>query len=146
MVYTSPMKVAHIVTWDKQGIPCQDIANNIGIHCTTVTRILTHFEKSANFYHINLKTGWPHKFEEREAHVAACMLACGEAESVTEAQKEMFPNVSAQVICRRLATSRSLGWCVVFVRRSPSSLWLTKRRGGSGHLPMQAGQWRIGRM
>lgn len=64
MVYTSPMKVARIVTWDKQGIPHQDIANDIGIHRTTIARILACFEKSADFYHVNPKTGRPRKFEE----------------------------------------------------------------------------------
>jgi transposase len=64
MVYTSPTKVARIVTWDKQGKPRQDIANDIGIHHTTVTHILARFEKSADFYHMNPKTGRPHKFEE----------------------------------------------------------------------------------
>jgi uncharacterized protein YerC len=58
------MKVARIVTWDKQGIPHQDIANDIGIHRTTIARILACFEKSADFYHVNPKTGRPRKFEE----------------------------------------------------------------------------------
>jgi len=102
MVYTSPTKVARIVTWDKQGKPRQDIAKDIGIHRTTVTRILARFEKSADFYHVNPKTGRPRKFEEREARVAARMLARGAAKNVTEVQKEMFPDVSAQVIRRRL--------------------------------------------
>lgn len=110
MVYTSPTKVARIVTWDKQGKPHQDIAKDIGIHRTTVTRILAHFEKSADFYHVNPKTGRPRKFEEREARVAARMLARGAAKNVTEVQKEMFPDVSAQVIRRRLKEAGLVCW------------------------------------
>ena len=105
MVYTSPTKVACIVTWDKQGIPRPDIARNIGIHRTTVARIIARFEKSADFYHVNPKTGRPRKFEERDARVAARMLAQGEAKHVTQVQKEHFPDVDAQTIRRRLKES-----------------------------------------
>ena len=90
MVYTSPTKVARIVTLYKQEIPHTDISQNIGIHHdrTTVACILKHFEKCADFYHINPKTGRPRQFNVHDGCVAARMLAQGEATNVTEVQKK----------------------------------------------------------
>lgn len=102
MVYTSPTKVARIVTWDKEGLPHNDIARAIGVHRTTVARIITRFEKSADFYHVNPKTGRPRKFEEREARVATRLLAKEEVKNMSELAKRHFPNVSARTIGRRL--------------------------------------------
>ena len=102
MVYTSPTKVACIVSWDKQGIPRPDIACNLNLHRTTVTHILKRYEKSQDFYFVNPKSGRPRIFHECDARVAALVLARTQAANVAELQKEYFPDVGAQTIRRRL--------------------------------------------
>ena len=102
MVYTSPTKIARIINWAKQGIPRPEIAQSLGIHRTTVTRIIQRFEKSGDFYHVNPKTGRPRKFDVRDACVGARMLARAQVANVSELQKECFPDVAAQTIRRRL--------------------------------------------
>jgi hypothetical protein len=41
----------------------EEIAQRIGIHCTTVAFILKHFEKSEDPYYVNSKTGCPGKMD-----------------------------------------------------------------------------------
>ena len=102
MVYTSPTKVARIVTLDKEGHPRNSIAQTIGIHRTTVARIISRFDKSGDFYHVNPKTGRPRKFDDRDTRVAARILAKEEARNAVELAKKHFPKVSAKTIGRRL--------------------------------------------
>jgi transposase len=102
MVYTSPSKVSCIVDHRRLGQSQEEIANSIGIHRTTVTRILKRFKQSGDVYHVNPKTGRPRKMEIRECRVAARMLSRVEAANATEVQKKAFPNVSARTVQRRL--------------------------------------------
>jgi transposase len=100
MAYTSPTKVAQIVEQKQQGWSHQDIAKSIHIHHTTISRILNWFEKSHNYYHINPKTGHPHKMDLHESHIATWMIAQIEAANATEVQKKAFPTVSIRTVQR----------------------------------------------
>ena len=80
----------------------EEIAQRIGIHRTTVTHILKHFEKSEDPYYVNPKTGCPRKMDIREIRVAARMLVKTEAANVTEVVKKAFPEVSCHTLSRRL--------------------------------------------
>ena len=102
MVYTSPSKVSRIVDHQRQGQSHNEIAKFIGIHRTTVSRILKRFEKSGDNYHVNPKTGRPRKMEIRECRIAARMLSRVEAANAAEVQKKAFPDVSTRTICRCL--------------------------------------------
>jgi len=102
MVYTSPTKVAQVVDFKKLSMGNEEIAQRIGIHRTTVTRILKCFEKSEDLYYVNPKTGHPHKMDVREVQVAAQMLAKTEAANATEVMKKAFPEVSRHTLSRRL--------------------------------------------
>jgi len=92
------MKVARIVEWNRHGLPLQEIAQSIGIHCTTVTCILKRFEKLGDFYHINPQTGQPCKMDLHESWIAAWMIAKVEAANAVEVQKRAFPEVSARTV------------------------------------------------
>src|SRR6266576_2483398 len=102
MVYTSPSKVSQIVDHQRQGQSYNEIAKSIGIHRTTVSQILKRFEKSGDNYHVNPKTGRPHKMEIRECRIAAQMLLQVEAANAAEVQKKAFPDVSTRTIRRCL--------------------------------------------
>src|SRR5215469_14644188 len=102
MVYTSPTKVAHVVHFQQLGMSRQDIATQIGIHRTTVGRILTCFKKSEDPYFVNPKKGCPQKLKERETRLAARMLAKTEAANVTELTKKALPNISCHTLGRAL--------------------------------------------
>src|SRR5216684_487837 len=102
MTYTTPSKVSHIIDRRRQGQTQEEIAKSIGIHHTTISRILKRFKKSGDVYHVNPKTGHPRKMEIRECQMAARMLSQVEAANVTEVQKKAFPEVSAHMICRHL--------------------------------------------
>jgi len=102
MVYTSPSKVSRIVDRRRQGQSHNEIANSIGIHRTTVSRVLKRFQQSGDNYHVNPKTGRPRKMEIRECRIAARMLSRVEAANAAEVQKKAFPQVSARTIRRRL--------------------------------------------
>ncbi len=102
MVYTSPSKVSRIVDRQRQGQSHNEIAKSIGIHRTTVSRILKRFEKSGDNYHINPKIGCPRKMEIRKCRIAAQMLSWVEAANAAEVQKKAFPDMSTCMICRRL--------------------------------------------
>ena len=102
MVYTSPTKVARIVTFAKDGIPHSDIAKKLGVHRTTVGRIINRFDESGDFYYVRPKTGRPRVLEMRETRVAARILAKSDAANVTELQKKYFQHVGPQTLRRRL--------------------------------------------
>ena len=102
IVYTFPSKVSWIVNSRRQGQSLNEIANSIGIHCTTVFWILKRFKQSGNNYHINLKTGRPHKMEIWECQIAAWMLSQVKAANATKVQKKAFPQVSVHMIRRHL--------------------------------------------
>src|SRR6516164_9035416 len=61
MVYTSPTKVAQVVHFKKLDMNNTEIAKEISIHCTSIAHILNCFEKSADPYYVNPKTGCPCK-------------------------------------------------------------------------------------
>jgi len=114
MVYTSPTKVAHVVNFKKLSMGNDEIAQKIGIHRTTVTRILKWFEKSHDPYYVAPKTGRPCKLDARDVCIAAHMLAKTEAANVTEIVKKAFPQVS----CYTLAHNLNVYGLVCHVRRS----------------------------
>ena len=87
MVYISPIKVAHIVDWDRQGKPHKDIAASFHLHHTTVTCILKQFEKSKDYYHINPKTGRPRKMDLHQSRIAVQIITKTKAANTTEVQK-----------------------------------------------------------
>jgi transposase len=111
MAYTSPTKVAQIVERKQQGWSHQDIAKSIHIHHTTVSCILNRFEKSCDYYHINLKTGCPHKMDLHESHIATRMITRVEAANATEVQKKAFPTVSIHIV-QRCLKEQGLQCCV----------------------------------
>ena len=102
MVYTSPSKVSRIVNRRRQGQSHDEIANSIGIHRTTVSWILKRFNQSGDNYHVNPKTGRPHKLKIWECRVAVRMLSQVEAANAVEVQKKAFPQVSVRMIRRCL--------------------------------------------
>ena len=102
MVYTSLTKVSRIVDRRRQGQSHDEIANSIGIHCTTVSCILKRFKQSNDNYYVNSKTGCPCKMEIRECQLAARMLSQVEAANVAKVQKKAFPQVSTCTIRRCL--------------------------------------------
>src|SRR5258708_6141285 len=102
MTYTTPSKVSCIINCRRQEQTQEEIAKSIGIHHTTISRILKHFKKSGDVYHVNLKTGHPCKMEIQECQMAAWMLSQVEAANATEVQKKAFPEVSAHTIHRCL--------------------------------------------
>src|SRR5258708_12856703 len=102
MTYTTPSKVSRIIDCQRQGQTQEEIAKSIGIHCTTISRILKQYKQSGDVYHVNPKTSHPRKMEIRECQVVAQMLSRVEAANATEGQKKAFPDVSAHTIRRRL--------------------------------------------
>ncbi|KAF9034141.1 hypothetical protein BJ165DRAFT_1356810, partial [Panaeolus papilionaceus] len=102
MVYTSPTKIARIVTLSRKGEHPDTIAPKFRIHQTTVTRILKRFEESGDFYYRKPKTGCPHKMSLRDAKCAARKLASGDVSNVTELQKKHYPDLGAQTLRRSL--------------------------------------------
>jgi len=102
MTYTTPSKVSRIIDRRRQGQSQEEIAKSIGIHCTTISRILKRYKQSGDVYHVNPKTGHPHKMEIQECQIAAWMLSRVEAANATEVQKKAFPDVSAHTIHRCL--------------------------------------------
>ncbi|RDB19714.1 Transposable element Tc1 transposase [Hypsizygus marmoreus] len=102
MVYMSPTKVARVVDFRKLNMSDREIAQTIGIHRTTVARIVKRFDKSQDPYYVNPKTGCPCKLDVRDVHVAARMLAKTEAANATEVVKKAFPEVSRHTLARRL--------------------------------------------
>ena len=94
IVYTSPTKFAQVVDFKKLSMGNEEIAQRIGIHCSTVARILKRFEKSEDPYYVNPKTGCPRKMDVRKVRVAAWMLAKTKAANATEIVKKAFPQVS----------------------------------------------------
>ena len=102
MVYTSPTKVARIVTFKSQGMKAPEITEKMGIHCTIVGRIINWYNESSDFYHVRPKSGRLHVLQKCETRLAAQILAKVAASNVTELQKEYFPGVGAQALRRRL--------------------------------------------
>ena len=102
MTYTTPSKVSRIIDRRRQGQSQEEIAKSIGIHRTTISRILKRYKQSGDVYHVNPKTGHPHKMEIQECQIVAQMLSWVEAANATEVQKKAFPDVSAHMIRRRL--------------------------------------------
>ena len=102
MVYTSPTKVARVVDFKKLSMGNDEIAQKIGIHRTTVTRILKRFEKSHDPYYVAPKTGRPCKLDARDVRIAARMLAKTEAANATEIVKKAFPQVSRHTLACNL--------------------------------------------
>ena len=70
MVYTSPTKVARVAHLKMLSLNDSQIATELGIHRTTVGRILKCFKKSADPYHVTPKTGRPRKLDDRDVRVA----------------------------------------------------------------------------
>jgi transposase len=135
MAYTSPTKVARVVERNRRGVPPHEIAKSIGIHRTTVTRILKRFEKSGDYYHVNPKAGRPHKMDIRESRIAARMLARVEAANATEVQKKAFPEVSARTVQRRLKEQgllcrvRKAKPFLTAVHKEKQRLWALEHKG-----------------
>lgn len=102
MVYTSPTKKCRIVEWDKRGMTHKDIATQLKIHRTTVLRVIKRFIDYPDYYHIQPKTGRPRLLNDRDARVAARMIARTEASNAVEVQKKAFKDVSPRTVQRAL--------------------------------------------
>ena len=87
MVYTSPTKIAHIVTFVKDGLSHSDITEKLGVHHTMVGCIINRFNESEDFYYVRPKTGCPCILEEHKTWVAAQILAKSDAANVTKLQR-----------------------------------------------------------
>lgn len=102
MVYTSPTKKCRVIEWSKRGMRPYDIAQKLKIHRTTVGRITKRFINFPDYYHVQPKTGRPRILDDRDARVAARMIARTEAANAVELQKKAFKDVSARTVQRRL--------------------------------------------
>ena len=142
MVYTSPTKVARIVTFKSQGMKAPEITEKMGIHCTIVGRIINRYNESSNFYHVRPKSGCLHVLQERETRLAARMLAKVAASNVTKLQKEYFPGVGAQTLCRCLK-DHSLMCCVCKTKPYLIPAAIKKRRKWAlQHVSWMVEQWK----
>ena len=102
MVYTSPTKQCRIQEWNKRGMDHNDIAQKLGIHRTTVGRLIKQFINFPDYYHIQPKTGRPRVMDAREVRFAGQMIARDEVHNATELQKKAFKNVSTRTLQRWL--------------------------------------------
>ena len=100
MVYTSPTKQCRIQEWNKRGMDHNDIAQKLGIHRTTVGRLIKQFINFPDYYHIQPKTGRPRVMDAREVRFAGQMIARDEVHNATELQKKAFKNVSTRTLQR----------------------------------------------
>ena len=98
--YTHPPPKLLELSTSRSSMGNEEIAQRIGIHRTTVARILKRFEKSEDLYYVNPKTGCPHKMDICEIRVAARMLAKTEAANATKVVKKAFPEVSHHTLSR----------------------------------------------
>jgi len=102
MVYTTPTKVAKIVSWKAEGHNDSEISRRARVHRKTVSSVLKRYEKSHDPYFVNKKTGRPRKMDIRETRLAARMLAKTEAANATEVQKKALKHVSPRTVNRHL--------------------------------------------
>ena len=102
MVYTSPTKRCRAHVYHKQGMDHKDIGEKLGIHRSTVSRLIKRFINFPNYYHINPKTGRPRIMDDRDIRIATRMIARSEAQNAVELQKKVFKDVSPRTLQRRL--------------------------------------------
>ena len=102
MVYTSPTKKCRAIEWNKRGMGHKDIAQKLGIHRTTVLRLIKRFINFPDYYHIEPKTGRPRVMNDRSVRIAGRMIARDEVHNATELQKKAFKDVSTRTLQRRL--------------------------------------------
>lgn len=102
MVYTSPSKVARAFELKRLRVPIPSIAHRLGVHRTTVTRILKDKNREADPYYKAPKPGRPSKLDERDVRIVARALAGTQVLNATEAAKTLLPNVSRHTVARHL--------------------------------------------
>jgi len=90
MICLFPIKIAHIVTFAKDGLLHADITKKLGVHHTIVGCIINQFNESEDFYYVRPKIGHLCILEEHEIWVAAWILAKSDAANITELQKKYF--------------------------------------------------------
>ena len=102
MGYTSPTKIARIITLREQGKTIHDIAERVGKDPSTVSRLAREYPKCPDFYSVKVKTGRPRKMTEADTRYCARALAKVEVKTAADVQRKIFPVVSAQTIRRAL--------------------------------------------
>ena len=102
MGYTSPTKIARIVTLREEGKTIHDIAERVGKDPSTVSRIAREYPKRPDFYSVKVKSGRPRKMTEADTRYCARALAKVEVKTAADVQRKIFPVVSAQTIRRAL--------------------------------------------
>ena len=109
--HTSPCKKARIVFLRKEGETVRNVATQLGVAPSTVSRIFKTYGNTKNFYDTKPKTGRKPKFTEEEARKAAQMLAKNEACDAADLQRKAFPHVSVETV-RQGLRKQGLNGCV----------------------------------
>ena len=95
---TSPVTKARIFDLKNGGLPSQEVAERLGIHCTTVDRVYHRLLKNPEFYHVEPKSGRPQKLSPQDRRFATLQLARGHAKTAIDIQRNFFPHVHPDTI------------------------------------------------
>ncbi|EPQ49996.1 hypothetical protein GLOTRDRAFT_51224, partial [Gloeophyllum trabeum ATCC 11539] len=102
MICTSPTKRARICHMKASGASNSEVAAQIGVTWSTVSKIYRWYQGTTDYCAVGIKTGRPCKFTLRDTRFAAWQLANTTTHNVADLKRQHFPDVSAETICRRM--------------------------------------------
>ena len=114
--HLTPTKKRIIISGKHYGRTSRDIAQELGIDPSTVSRYYRRSNGLKNWYETEHRMGAPIKFTDKEARFASILLKTGQAHNATELRTKWFPNVAVQTIRNHL---KNIGMKAYVMRKKP---------------------------
>ena len=102
MAPATPTEKACIKELHSEGKENVYIADKVGVHKSTVGRILSKMEEHPDPYYQAPHGHRKHILGNRDMRRAERMINSGQAHNGADVRKELFPDVSSPTVCRRL--------------------------------------------
>lgn len=102
MAPCTPTKRARIVQMHDRGMTFNDIARDLGLHPSTVSRNYAKFHKKHDYYRKTGAGGRPRLLNARDLRHAEQEIVSGHARDGADVHRQLFPHVGASTIRRNL--------------------------------------------